>query len=246
MAPLNGTETKAARLEAMQIRHVLSLAVAPLSLAACATVAPVAGSEVAYRAVGTEPFWSVTIQDGRMNYDSAEGTRFSVPAPAPRTSFNGHRYETARLTVDVTHGQCSDGMSDRVYPDTVSVIADGRALRGCGGEAAAPASLAGTNWIIAEIDGAGVSGDAYSIHFTDDRISGKAGCNQFSGTYALNGSTITTAPLAVTRMACPGPRMEHERRVLALLTGPVEIVHRPGEKLVLTGRAGSIALRRAH
>lgn len=103
-----------------------------LLLAGCAT-APASTPGETYRALGTEPFWSVTIGGGRMIYDSANGPRFSVPAPRPRTTFNGHRYESQRLTVDVVHTRCSDGMSDRTYADTVQVNVDGENLRGCGG-----------------------------------------------------------------------------------------------------------------
>lgn len=102
--------------------------------AGCATApAPTGGTDATYRALGTEPFWSVTIGGGRMTYDSANGPRFSVPVPASRPTLNGYRYEAPRLTVDVTHTRCSDGMSDRIYADTVLVIVDGEGLRGCGG-----------------------------------------------------------------------------------------------------------------
>ena len=36
--------------------------------------------EEPYRALGTEPFWSITVANGRMTYESPEGG-FSVPAP---------------------------------------------------------------------------------------------------------------------------------------------------------------------
>jgi len=41
-------------------------------------------------------------------------------------------YQTPRLSVSIVHSRCSDGMSDRVYPDTVNVLVDGRPYRGCG------------------------------------------------------------------------------------------------------------------
>lgn len=102
-----------------------------LLLAGCAT----APSPETYRAIGQEPGWTLSIANGRMLYLGDYGeTRIEVPAPAPRTSFNGHRYETPRLTVDLTHGRCNDAMSGVAYADQVLVIADGRSVRGCGGE----------------------------------------------------------------------------------------------------------------
>ena len=107
--------------------------------AACAYPAattPVPGTvRENYRAVGQEPGWIVTIANGRIDYAGDYGeTKINVARPDPRTTFNGHRYETPRLTVDVTHTRCNDAMSGHGYADTVMVIADGKTVRGCGGE----------------------------------------------------------------------------------------------------------------
>lgn len=91
------------------------------------------GSGEAYFALGTEPFWNVEITASRILYHDAAGQRLSVANPGPRASFNGERYVTEQLTVDVTHVPCSDGMSDRRYADSVLVQVNGRDLRGCGG-----------------------------------------------------------------------------------------------------------------
>lgn len=88
-----------------------------------------------YRAVGQEPGWALTIGNGRIDYVGDYGeTKINVARPEPRTTFNGHRYETPRLTVDVTHGRCNDAMSGRGFADSVVVIADGKTVRGCGGD----------------------------------------------------------------------------------------------------------------
>ena len=88
-----------------------------------------------YRALGQEPGWTLTIADGRIDYAGDYGeTRISVPAPVARPTFNGLRYETERLTVDVTYARCNDTMSRDGYEHQVMVIADGTTVRGCGGE----------------------------------------------------------------------------------------------------------------
>jgi heat shock protein HslJ/uncharacterized membrane protein len=219
---------------------------AALALAACTSVPPSdppAGGP--YRALGTEPFWSVTIADGRMTWESPDGAPVSVAAPAPRPTPNGRRYETERLSLDIVRRECSDGMSDRRYADTVTVRMDGRTFNGCGGEILPPGSLADTSWSIVEIDGAAVSGQTYHLSFTADRISGQAGCNRFSGSYSVSDATLRPGPIAATRMACAGPAMQHEQRVLALLSGPVSIRHPDGDTLLLSGGAGTIRLRRS-
>ena len=75
-------------------------------------------------------------------------------------------------------------------------------------------------------------------------ISGLAGCNRFSGSYRRDGDSLVAGPLAATRMACAGPGMAHERRVQALLQGPVAIAD-PNEDdtMVLTGGGGTIRLQ---
>ena len=88
----------------------------------------------AYRALGQEPGWHLTIADGRMTYVGDYGeTRISAPRPEARPSFNGQRFESARLTVDITYSRCNDSMSGHSYEHQVLVLADGKSVRGCGG-----------------------------------------------------------------------------------------------------------------
>jgi uncharacterized membrane protein len=101
-----------------------------LLLAACATV-PAAENET-YHALGTEPFWSITIANGRMTFEAPE-ERFSVPAPRGQELGDGRIWETRRITLQASNQQCSDGMSDNSYPQTVRAVVDGRTLNGCGG-----------------------------------------------------------------------------------------------------------------
>lgn len=106
-------------------------------LMACTQQPPPSGPPAAqerYTARGQEPGWLLTVAGGRIDYSGDYGeTRINVPRPEPRTTFNGHRYETQRLTVDITHGRCNDAMSGHGFTDQVMVIADGKTVRGCGG-----------------------------------------------------------------------------------------------------------------
>ncbi|MEQ7872595.1 hypothetical protein ABDK56_01120 [Sphingomonas sp. ASV193] len=86
-----------------------------------------------YRAAGTEPFWDLTIGGDMTFTDRGRNIVVSAPTPAPRTGTDSEIWQTPRLVVSVTHQSCSDGMSDKRYPDTVRVSADGRLYKGCGG-----------------------------------------------------------------------------------------------------------------
>lgn len=86
-----------------------------------------------YRALGTEPFWSLTIDKVTIRYEPADGRRITVAKPRPIVGINGELYRTPRITVDITHTRCSDGMSDRVYADTVQLRIGRWTYQGCGG-----------------------------------------------------------------------------------------------------------------
>ena len=157
----------------------------------------------AYMALGTEPGWTLEITPGRLNYAGDYGeTKIIVPNPGAKPSFNGERYVTPRLTIDVTRTACSDGMSDRRYADTVTVAADGKTVKGCGGAILPPDTLAGSNWTFVSIGGVAVSADRpTALQFDGERLSGSAGCNRFSGIYAVDATTLKAGPLIATEMA---------------------------------------------
>ena len=116
-----------------RIAALLALA----SLAACAGEPPVPASDPTnerYEALGQEPGWHVIIHNGLIDYTGDYGEKkITVPRPEPRPSFNGRRYETKRLTIDVTYSRCNDAMSGFGYEHQVMVIADGKTFKGCGG-----------------------------------------------------------------------------------------------------------------
>ena len=225
---------------------------AAATLAGCAATgtgrATPAPPAEAYMALGTEPGWTLEITPARLAYNGDYGaTRIAVANPGARPSFNGERYVTDRLTVDVTHSTCSDGMSDRRYRDTVTVTADGKTVKGCGGAILPPGELAGTHWTFVSIGGVAIAGDRPAeLQFDGDRMSGSAGCNRFGGSYSVKDGMLTAGRLAATLMACPGPAMEQERGFFALMEAPVRVDFPADGTMVLTGRDGKTAvLKRA-
>ena len=197
-----------------------------------------------YLALGTEPGWTLEITPGMLNYDGDYGdTEIVVANPGARPSFNGERYVTPRLTVDITHAACSDGMSDRRYRDTVTLTAEGKTVKGCGGGVLPPAELAGTSWTFVSIGGVAVARDRpTSLAFEGAKLSGSAGCNRFSGGYDSKGDTLTAGPLMATEMACPGAGMTQENAFFALMQGPVRLSFPADGTLILTGAEGRTAV----
>lgn len=191
----------------------------------------------AYFALGTEPGWSLEITPGILNYNGDYGdTRVVVGNPGAQPNANGKRYVTSPMTVDITHAECSDGMSDRRYADTVTVTAEGRTVKGCGGAVLPPYALAGSNWTFVSIGDVAVADDRPTeLHFDGTRLSGSAGCNRFSGSYTQHGRKLTAGPLAATKMACPGAGMAQEDAFFKLMSGPVQISFPADGTMILTG-----------
>lgn len=46
-----------------------------------------------------------------------------------------------------------------------------------------------------------------------DKVWGRLGCNRFTGTYRQDGERLRFGTFATTRMACPDPQMQTEKRV---------------------------------
>ncbi|HVI98667.1 MAG TPA: META domain-containing protein [Sphingomonas sp.] len=202
-----------------------------------------------YRAIGTEPGWALTIGPRTMRYEGNYGQNVvEAPTPEARPTFNGRRYETRQLTVDITRTPCSDGMSDRRYPDTVRVTTRRGTVRGCGGlsddrPGRPGAGLAGTSWTIEAIDGRPVRLDRpTNIEFTRDRIQGRAGCNSFGGGYEERRGTLITSQVVSTKMACPGNAMQIENRFFEIIGAPATLQRRD-RRLTVSSRKGSVTLR---
>ena len=138
-------------------------------------------------------------------------------------------------------------MGDRYYADTFLVYFPGgdRPLEGCGGATLPPDTLNDTGWGIAAIDGEAIApAEDYGLQFADGRLSGQAGCNRFSGAYAEAGGALTPGPIMSTRMACPEPRMTHERKLLRLLGAAVRMSYPDGDTLLMTGSGVTVRLAR--
>jgi uncharacterized membrane protein len=86
-----------------------------------------------YHAVGTEPFWNLLIDERDLTFTQPDAQPIRQPRPQAIIGVAGEIYQTPRINVNIVHGQCSDGMSDRVYPDKVQVTVDGKRFNGCGG-----------------------------------------------------------------------------------------------------------------
>ena len=129
------------------------IALAVLGLAACSNPAEVPPDEAPttpappavlggvdlgqpLRALGTEPFWGVDITPQSLVYSDPENPGVTAPNPGPTVQGTTAVYASATpdgaaLVVTLIATECSDGMSDRVYPLTARVEVGTRTLNGC-------------------------------------------------------------------------------------------------------------------
>ncbi len=69
-----------------------------------------------------------------------------------------------------------------------------------------PRDLVGTEWELLSVNGIPpLEGSEITIAFTEDEISGNAGCRGYRGTYRASGDDICFPELGMTELDCPGP-----------------------------------------
>jgi uncharacterized membrane protein len=84
---------------------------------------------------GTEPFWGGEAGGGMATYSTPENP-YGSEFPAERfTGNNGlgisGKFEGSAFDLMITPGECSDGMSDRTYPYTATLMIGGQQRQGC-------------------------------------------------------------------------------------------------------------------
>ena len=94
------------------------------------------GEDETVHFTGTEPFWGGEVRGSSLTYttpENADGVKIAVERFAGRggLSFTG-MLEQADFEMTVTPLECSDGMSDRSYPFTVTLKIGDDLRNGCG------------------------------------------------------------------------------------------------------------------
>jgi heat shock protein HslJ len=109
--------------------------------------------------------------------------------------------------------------------------------------AAAPTAdpLAGTGWVLSELNGQPVVADTtVTLQFgADGQASGTDGCNRYNSSYSTEGDAIQFSPnAAMTMMACPEPIMDQAAAYMAALTTAATFAV-DGDTLTLSDASGA-------
>jgi heat shock protein HslJ len=109
-----------------------------------------------------------------------------------------------------------------------------------------PASLLGANWVATMINnGRGgvaslvVGSEVTALFNAMDQITGKGGCNNYSGPFTTQGNTIKIGPVASTMMACAEDVMAQEMAYFKALENSATYAIQ-GDKLELRAADGAL------
>jgi heat shock protein HslJ len=204
-----------------------------------------------YNAIGTEPFWSLTIDGATIIFQPMDGSAIAAKNVTARPSLNGWRYTSENVSVDVIFRECSDGMSDTIYKDTVTVLVGTNEYRGCGGARTTDASLTNTRWEFVTLNGKqlqqqGGASDRRvpGITFSRDMVGIYGGCNGGGGIYVSGDGWLRTGPMMATQMACDPAIMAQEQAASSLIDNATWTVDGEGF-LILESASSNARLRRA-
>lgn len=194
------------------------------------------------RATGNEPSWRLDVSAVSMTLLTDFGTsRLDAGAPTVERFDDATQFSARAGTVDlvatVADRVCKDSMSGMPHPYVVTVRSGGRVWHGCGGEPRV--LLVGSVWVVEDIDGKGIIDRArLTLQFEDGgRITGLAGCNSYTGTFALSGEGLRIQTPAVTRKACAPALMQQEQRFFDALQAVERFDIAADGALVLRGGA---------
>lgn len=104
-----------------------------------------------------------------------------------------------------------------------------------------PAQIINKTWQVEDINQRRIIDNAHvTLMFSDDnRISGKSGCNNYSGRYTLTGNKLAVIPPMIsTRMMCPPALMQLENEYIAILSAAQKVGLSPVGALLITSKSG--------
>jgi heat shock protein HslJ len=151
---------------------------------------------------------SYTLEGDQLKIGPVASTQMACPEPGSsvETAFHKALSGTLRYSVDGDALQATTAAGDTLRFQREQ-----------------PPQLAGVTWKVTSFNNnrhavVGVLGESsLTMSFKDGKVSGSAGCNNFHGTYATDGSKLQLGPLGTTRRACKEPLMTQEREFLAAL-----------------------------
>lgn len=210
---------------------------------------------------GNEPSWSVDLTEpgiARVSTPGDEPVAYRGTATRhaflPETLWRGSPAAGRDLVVWLEDSTCTDNMSGSKLPVAARIsLPDGRFLSGCcrvpqpvaavSAAGSPPARLEGVIWRLKELPGPQSEALArltrpVTMQLESGRLAGFSGCNNFNGSYQLDGDRLIIGPVASTQMACPDPGSSVEDAFQAVLAGTLRF-ELEGDSLNATAASGA-------
>lgn len=180
-----------------------------------------------FKAIGTEPFWSLEISEEMIRFQGIEAeNEFLVPHSEPIYAMDANvklyraNTESGEMEVTIRKQSCSDGMSDQQHDYKVDInlkrnnLKDAINYSGCGNYIADYRLF--DIWLLEELEGKKVTLANFAkeipiieINSSEKRFSGHGGCNRISGTIFQERELLRFTNIISTKMACGETNMEN-------------------------------------
>ena len=176
---------------------------------------------------------TVTGKLGRVMAIGGESTGWAIQLDS-ETSIDGKRVDSLEVDYSNTerlekladkHVKATGTLSHRKGVETgerlVLVVSSMKEVKATSQSESAkvPFNLAGTEWLLEDLGGAGVIDNVQAtLTFPEaGKTAGNGSCNRFFGPAEITGSAIKLGPLGLTRMACPTAVMNQEAKYVDAL-----------------------------
>ncbi|PKP16375.1 MAG: heat-shock protein [Bacteroidetes bacterium HGW-Bacteroidetes-23] len=180
-----------------------------------------------FKAIGTEPFWSLEISEEIIRFQGIEESDFFTsthvePIRAMDANVKLYRVntESGEMEVTISMQNCSDGMSDNKHDYKVDINLrrnnqkENVNYSGCGNYIADYRLF--DIWLLEELEGKKVTLENFSkeipiieINSSEKKFFGHGGCNRISGTIFQERELLRFTNIISTRMACGETNMEN-------------------------------------
>jgi heat shock protein HslJ len=129
----------------------------------------------------------------------------------------------------------------KTIPYLAAVLAAALLLSACASPAGNANSIPGSKWELTSLNGAApIKGTSLTLFFgNDDKAAGNAGCNNFSGTYQVSGSSLTFGQMVSTMMACD-PAVNAQEQAYLKALGETKSYEATTDKLTLKDGSSNV------
>ena len=178
---------------------------------------------------GNEPFWLMTLNQDHATYTTPDQEQEFALTGMDDYSDSGvwslaiEQEDNAIGTIHISDNRCTDSMSGKAHPYSVTLRMAGKELKGCGGET--EQLLQGQPWQLNAMTGYSETLlSNLSLQFLPNgRLAGSDGCNRFFGHYSVDGEMPRLNVNGMTKRMCRDDINDVAQKFTQLLNNTAKI-----------------------